>query len=99
MVENIVGNGIIIAFLGWVIYGQRASRQDTMRFKTQEQEKRDAFESKVEDKYLDKEKHALLCENAGLKITEKITEHFDEQLKEYTDEIKKAIKDNGNKAS
>ena len=83
---------VILGWIGWII---RNSRKEQKEFQLNETNERLVLEKKIEDEYLEEEKHTLLCENAGLKLAKSITKHFDEKFKEHEDELKKVIKQNG----
>ena len=77
-----------------VILDDRKKEQE--EFEAQEKGKRQKLERKIEEQYLKATTHEILCENAGLKLAKKITDHFDKKLTEHENELKRAIKQNGN---
>ena len=84
-----------LGYIGWNI---KNVRKEQSEFQKEETKERVLLEKKVENEYLEEEKHTLLCENAGLKLANNITKHFDDKLKEHENELKKAIKNNGHTA-
>jgi len=88
--------GITTLVLGWIAYDIRNARKDQNSFKEQERRKRQELKEKIDEDYLKKREHKLICENAGFRVTKNITEHFDTKLKEHENELKEFIKKNGN---
>jgi len=81
-----------LGYIGWNIKSARKEQSD---FQKNETKKRIELEKEIKEDYLEEEKHTLLCENAGLKLANNITKHFDLKFKEHENELKKAIKNNG----
>ena len=92
---EIIWAGISSLILGWIAWGIRSNRKEQAAFEEEEKGKRQKLERKIEDQYLKASTHEILCENAGLKLAKKITDHFDKKLTEHENELKKAIKNNG----
>ena len=86
---------ISTAILGWIGWVIRSSKKDQKASQINETQERLVLERKIENEYLEEKTHVLICENAGLKLANNITKHFDEKLKEHEYELKKAIKQNG----
>ena len=93
---EIIWAGVSSLILGWIAWGIKSSRKEQTAFEEKEKGERSKLESKVEEQYLKASTHEILCENAGLKLAKKITDHFDKKLTEHENELKKAIKQNGN---
>lgn len=92
---EIIWAGVSSLVLGWIAWGIKNNKKEQSVFEEREKGKRQKLERKMEDQYLKTATHEIMCENAGLKLAKKITDHFDDKLREHGDELKKAIKNNG----
>jgi len=92
---EIIWAGVSSLVLGWIAWGIKSNKKEQAEFEIQEKGKRQKLERKIEEQYLKTATHEILCENAGLKLAKKITDHFDKKLTEHENELKKAIKNNG----